>query len=101
MNKFLSILVPYYNEGEEVIKPLLDSIAIQQNIDMNEIEVVICDDGPDAVLLSDFAKAVKGDKVVDLGTGTGIIPILMEQKVGIIGVNQRWKEMITVEASPQ
>src|SRR5574344_1409503 len=53
MNKFFSILVPHYNEPVEVIKPLLDSIAIQQNIDMNEIEVVICDDGPDAVLLPD------------------------------------------------
>ena len=36
--------------------------------------------GMDAVLLSEFAKASKGDKVVDLGTGTGIIPILMEAK---------------------
>ncbi|MBE5934807.1 MAG: tRNA1(Val) (adenine(37)-N6)-methyltransferase [Lachnospiraceae bacterium] len=36
--------------------------------------------GIDAVLLSDFAKASKGDKVVDLGTGTGILPILMEAK---------------------
>lgn len=53
MGKFLSILVPHYNEPVEVIKPLLDSIAIQQNIDMNEIEVIICDDGPDAVLLPD------------------------------------------------
>ena len=53
MGKFFSILVPHYNEPVEVIKPLLDSIAIQQNIDMNEIEVVICDDGPDAVLLPD------------------------------------------------
>jgi tRNA1(Val) A37 N6-methylase TrmN6 len=34
----------------------------------------------DAVLLSGFAKANEGDKVVDLGTGTGIIPILMEAK---------------------
>jgi len=32
--------------------------------------------GVDAVLLSDFASAKKGDKVLDLGTGTGIIPIL-------------------------
>jgi glycosyltransferase involved in cell wall biosynthesis len=53
MGKFFSILVPHYNEPVEVIKPLLDSIAIQQNIDMNEIEVVICDDGPEAVLLPD------------------------------------------------
>jgi len=36
--------------------------------------------GMDAVLLSTFAKAKKGDKVLDLGTGTGIIPILMEAK---------------------
>jgi tRNA1Val (adenine37-N6)-methyltransferase len=36
--------------------------------------------GMDAVLLSGFAKAKKGDHVLDLGTGTGIIPILMEAK---------------------
>lgn len=36
--------------------------------------------GVDAVLLSDFAKANKSEKVLDLGTGTGIIPILMEAK---------------------
>ena len=34
----------------------------------------------DAVLLSGFARADKGDQVLDLGTGTGIIPILMEAK---------------------
>ncbi len=33
--------------------------------------------GIDAVLLSDFAKAKKNDVVFDIGTGTGIIPILM------------------------
>lgn len=36
--------------------------------------------GMDAVLLSGFAKAKKGDIVLDMGTGTGIIPILMEAK---------------------
>lgn len=36
--------------------------------------------GMDAVLLSGFARADKGDHVIDLGTGTGIIPILMEAK---------------------
>ncbi len=33
--------------------------------------------GIDAVLLADFAKAKKNDHVLDIGTGTGIIPILM------------------------
>ncbi len=36
--------------------------------------------GIDAVLLSGFAKAEEGESVLDLGTGTGIIPILMEAK---------------------
>lgn len=36
--------------------------------------------GMDAVLLSGFARARENDKVLDLGTGTGIIPILMEAK---------------------
>ena len=36
--------------------------------------------GMDAVLLSGFAHAKEGDRVLDLGTGTGIIPILMEAK---------------------
>ena len=36
--------------------------------------------GIDAVLLSDFAKAKKNDIVFDIGTGTGIIPILMSAK---------------------
>ena len=33
--------------------------------------------GTDAILLSSFAKATKKDKMVDLGTGCGIIPLLM------------------------
>lgn len=36
--------------------------------------------GMDAVLLSGFAKAADGDRVLDLGTGSGIIPLLMEAK---------------------
>lgn len=36
--------------------------------------------GMDAVLLTGFAHAGKEDKLLDLGTGTGIIPILMEAK---------------------
>ena len=34
--------------------------------------------GMDAVLLAHFAHQKPGDRVIDLGTGTGIIPILME-----------------------
>lgn len=46
----LQILVPQYKEENEVLKPLLDSIAIQQNVPMEEIGVIICNDGSDTFL---------------------------------------------------
>ncbi len=36
--------------------------------------------GIDAVLLSTFAKVKKGEHAIDLGTGNGIIPLLLEAK---------------------
>lgn len=36
--------------------------------------------GMDAVLLSGFVRAKKGDALLDLGTGTGILPILLAAK---------------------
>ena len=51
----LDILIPMYNENESVIKPLLDSIAIQQNVNLkDEIGVIICIDGGKAKLSKEF-----------------------------------------------
>jgi tRNA1Val (adenine37-N6)-methyltransferase len=36
--------------------------------------------GMDAVLLTGFARVLSGERMLDLGTGTGIIPILLEAK---------------------
>ena len=46
----LQILVPQYEETDEVIKPLLDSIAIQQSISFDDVGVIICNDGSDVFL---------------------------------------------------
>ena len=55
MKKKLEILIPQYEETEDIIKPLLDSIEIQQNIDLkNDVGVVIVNDGTDIHLSEDF-----------------------------------------------
>lgn len=50
----LQILVPQYNEEDKDIKPLLDSIALQENVDFHEIGVIICNDGSETILSRDF-----------------------------------------------
>ena len=45
--KKLQFLVPQYNETDDIIKPLLDSIEVQQNVDMDDIGVIIVNDGTD------------------------------------------------------
>ncbi len=45
--------------------------------------------GIDAVLLATFADAGKNDRIIDLGTGTGIIPMILSHRTEaseIIGV---------------
>lgn len=50
--------------------------------------------GMDAVLLSGFAKVKVGEKAIDLGTGTGIIPILLEAKT-------RGEHFVGLEIQPE
>lgn len=53
----LQILVPQYKETDQVIKPLLDSIAIQQSIDFKDIGVIIVNDGSNVFLSEDLLKS--------------------------------------------
>lgn len=46
----LDILIPQYKETDEIIKPMLDSIALQQNVDFKDIGVIIVNDGSDVFL---------------------------------------------------
>lgn len=62
------------NENERIDDLELNNLKIIQNKDG------FCF-GMDSVLLSDFAKNIKNNSVViDLGTGTGILPILLSAK---------------------
>jgi cellulose synthase/poly-beta-1,6-N-acetylglucosamine synthase-like glycosyltransferase len=51
------VLVPQYKETDEVVKPLLDSIAIQQNVPFSEVGVVICNDGSNVFLSDELLKS--------------------------------------------
>lgn len=54
----LQILVPQYKEKKDVIKPLLDSIALQQGIDFKDVGVIIVNDGyPKSKLPDKFLKS--------------------------------------------
>lgn len=50
----LQILIPQYTETDDILKPLLDSIAIQQNVDFEELGVIIVNDGSDVYLNDEF-----------------------------------------------
>lgn len=50
----LQIIVPQYKETEEIVRPLLTSIALQQGIDLGEIGVIIVNDGSDVKLSNEF-----------------------------------------------
>lgn len=47
----LQILVPQHKETDDIVKPLLDSIEVQQNVDLkNDVGVIIVNDGTDVRL---------------------------------------------------
>lgn len=55
--KKLQILIPQYKETDDIVKPLLDSIAIQQNVDFRDIGVIICNDGSGVYLSDEFLQS--------------------------------------------
>lgn len=50
MKSTLDILVPRHKEDFSVLKPLLDSIAVQQCVDFSKIGVIVVDDGGESQL---------------------------------------------------
>lgn len=51
----IDIIIPQYNESQFIIQQLLNSIELQQNVDFNEIEVIIVNDGnPETILPQGF-----------------------------------------------
>lgn len=53
----LDILIPQYKETDEIVRPLLDSLKIQQGINFDDLGVIIVNDGSDVFLSEDFLKS--------------------------------------------
>lgn len=68
----LQILVPQYKETDEVVKPLLDSIAIQQNVDFKEVGVIIANDGTDVRLSDELLNSYPFDITYILAPHQGV-----------------------------
>lgn len=47
----LDLLVPHWKETPEEMEPLLDSVAMQQGVDLSDVGVIVAYDGPDATPL--------------------------------------------------
>lgn len=53
----LQILIPQYKETDDIVKPLLDSIALQQNVPFDQVGVIICNDGSNVFLTDELLNA--------------------------------------------
>lgn len=79
---------------------MVDIKETEQLVDLENNGLVLLQDkarfcfGMDAVLLSGFAQAKRGDRVLDMGTGTGILPILMSAKTEA-------SELVGLELQPE
>ena len=70
--KKLQILIPQYHEDESILKPMLDSIAVQQSVDMNDIGVIIVNDGSDVLLSDAFLKSYPFEILYDQEEHRGV-----------------------------
>lgn len=71
--KKLEILIPQYKETEAIIKPLLDSIELQQNVNLKEdVGVIIVNDGTDVHLNQEFLDSYTFDIQYHLNEHKGV-----------------------------
>ena len=76
----LDIIIPQYNETEEQIKVLLDSISNQENIDFKEINVCIVNDCSNVILSDEFLKNYEKLNICYIKNNKNTGPGLARQK---------------------
>lgn len=71
-NCLLQILIPQYNETDEIIKPLLDSIEKQEGINVNDFSVIIANDGSGIHLSDELLRSYSYKIVYYLNEHAGV-----------------------------
>lgn len=61
VNKKLQLIIPQYDETEDVVSTMFKSIEIQQSIDFDEIGVIVVNDGSDKFLSDEFISSFPYD----------------------------------------
>ena len=79
----IQVLIPHYHEPESLVKPLLDSLEVQQAADFS---VIICDDGGDRPLSREF-----------LGRYTFPIEHYIEEHGGLAATRNKLMDHATAE----
>lgn len=64
----LSILITHYNEPENIVKPLIQSILSQEDVDFNQIEIIIGNDGVENLISDEFFTQFKDIKFKTIPT---------------------------------
>lgn len=82
----LQLLVPQYKENDDVLINLLNSLAVQQGIDLNTLEVLIMNDGTDIHLTEDFLKQYPFS-----------IKYFLSEHKGVSGIRQALLEKATAD----
>lgn len=72
MKKKLSLVIPHYKEDSRYIKRMLDSIALQQQINFDDIEVIIVNDGDECVLADELLNKYEFDVNYHINTKKGV-----------------------------
>jgi len=95
--KKISIIIPHYKEKENIIDFNLKMISLQQDIDFNDIEVVIVNDGPESYKFpSKYLKSFSPLYIRQLNLEKNVGPGLARQ-YGIDNTNSDYIMFIDVD----
>lgn len=76
----LDIIIPQFNENDDAIKPLLDSLSMQEGVDFSDIKITIVNDCSNVFLTKEFLESYKLFNINYINNDKNTGPGLTRQK---------------------